>query len=239
MKVQLLVSEWCPSCHQAEAVWREVEREREIDFAVVDMGQPEGRELVSRLRLKTVPSVVIDGELKGVGVQTRQEALEMVAGAPAREAGVGAHHVGISMERTGRIQVLSSLSYLVLAGGGFFGPGGLLGVGEARVPVLHLYTLGFVTFMIYAVGEHMLPRFTGRPIRGGGWAWTQIALAHLGLLAFAGGLWLGLEALALAGAVAAWCALALFTARLWPVLQPGVTAPAGAAGEEGPPLAGR
>jgi uncharacterized protein involved in response to NO len=84
MRVELLVSHWCPTCPAAEAVWRQVAAERAIDFAVVDVSKPEGREIVSKLNLRTVPSTVIDGVLRGVGVQSLEEARALVPAAPAR-----------------------------------------------------------------------------------------------------------------------------------------------------------
>jgi uncharacterized protein involved in response to NO len=84
MKVDLLVSHWCPTCPAAEAIWRQVAGERAIDFAVVDVSKPEGREIVSKLNLRTVPSTVIDGVLQGVGVQSLDEARALVAAAPRR-----------------------------------------------------------------------------------------------------------------------------------------------------------
>ena len=171
MKVELLVSDWCQSCHLAERVWREVAEERDIEFAVVDMGQLEGRALASRLHLKSVPSTVIDGELKAVGVQTKEQALALIAGAPRKASST--HHVGLGMERTSRIAVLSSMLYLFAAGSSLVLRGGLFAAGTARVAPLHLYTLGFLVFMVYGMGEHMLPRFTGNPIRLGALAWTD------------------------------------------------------------------
>ena len=62
-------------------------------------------------------------------------------------------------------------------------------------PRNHLFG-GFALCLIYALGAHMLPRFTARPIRGGAWSAAQLA----------GGLLL-------------WLSLALFALRLWPVLS--------------------
>ncbi len=84
----------------------------------------------------------------------------------------------------------------------------------------HLMLLGFVAFTIYGLGEHMLPRFAGRPIRAGALAWGQIVSAHLGLWLLAGGLAAGARAVALAGAALSWLALAAFAVRVWPVLWP-------------------
>lgn len=59
--------------------------ERELDFSVVNLAQPEGRRLVDSLRLRTVPALVIDGRLMAIGVQTPFEARALVARAPARQ----------------------------------------------------------------------------------------------------------------------------------------------------------
>lgn len=219
MKVQLLVSEWCASCHQAERVWREVAEERAIDFAVVDMGQPEGKALVSALRLKTIPSLIIDGQLKAIGVQTKAEALGLVGDAPMRRPSA-VRHVGLGMERSSRIAVLASMVYLSLAGAALPVYGGFFADGPARVAPLHVLTLGFLVFLIYGLAEHMLPRFTGNPIRLGMWPWAQQGLSHLGLWLFFTGFWWHWQEVTVAGALLAWSGLALFAYRLWPVLWP-------------------
>ena len=84
MKVQLLVSESCAPCDQAEKVWRQVAAERALDFSVVDLAGPEGRTLADRLRLRTIPALVIDGRLIAIGVQSPEEARALVTRAPAR-----------------------------------------------------------------------------------------------------------------------------------------------------------
>lgn len=84
MKVQLLVSESCAPCDQAEKVWRQVASERALDFSVVDLAGPEGRTLADRLRLRTIPALVIDGRLIAIGVQSPEEARALVTRPPAR-----------------------------------------------------------------------------------------------------------------------------------------------------------
>ena len=83
MKVQLLVSESSVPCHHAEKVWRQVASERALDFSVVDLAGPEGRTLAERLRLRTIPALVIDGRLIAIGVQSPEEARALVTRAPA------------------------------------------------------------------------------------------------------------------------------------------------------------
>jgi len=219
MKVQLLVSEWCMPCRDAEEVWRRTAQRKDIAFEVLDVGQPEGREVVSRLGVRTVPSTVIDGELKHLGAPTPQEASALTAQAADRAATPAAHYVGLSLEATSAGAIFASAVYLAAAGAALVPGGGIAGEGAWRAPALHAYGLGFVVFLVFGLGEHLLPRFTGAPIRGGGVAWLQQALAHAGLLLLVIGFVSGLRAVALAGGVLAWLALALFAARLAPVLM--------------------
>jgi len=45
----------------------------------------------------------------------------------------------------------------------------------------HANLVGFVTFMIFGVAYHILPRFRGRPLYSEGLAWAQFWLAQVGL----------------------------------------------------------
>ena len=78
MKVQLLVSKWCPTCPQAERIWAEAAQKVSMDLEVLDVAERDGREGVSRLRIKTVPAVVVEGVLKTVGVQPLSEVLKLL-----------------------------------------------------------------------------------------------------------------------------------------------------------------
>lgn len=219
MKVELLVSEWCASCHQAEKVWREVAEEREFDFSVLDMGQPEGKALVSRLRLKTIPAVVVDGELKGIGVQSLQEARALVGAAPPRQK-TTVQHAGLSLSVDNRWFIIGAMVYLMLSGLGLVINGSFLSDGPARPVAMHLFAVGFMVFMIFGLGAHMLPRFTGNPIRMGAWPWVQMGFAHVGLAGYTLGFLLQIRPVAALGGVCIWAAPALFTFRIWPVLWP-------------------
>lgn len=219
MKVELLVSEWCASCHQSEKIWREVAEEKDIEFAVLDMAQPEGRALVSRLRLKTIPALVIDGELKGIGVQTFAEARAWVAAAPAKQK-TDMQHAGLSLSLDNRLFMLGAMIYLMLGGLGLVINGALLSDGPARPVALHLVTVGFMLMLVYGLGAHMLPRFTGNPILMGVWPWIQMGLVHAGLLAYSAGFLVGVYLVVIAGGALIWLSLLVFTVRIWPVLWP-------------------
>ena len=78
MKLQLLVSQWCPTCPAAEKVWSEAAAREGLDLEVLDVGKPDGRHITSDLGIRTVPAMVIDGKLRSLGVCTVSEALAML-----------------------------------------------------------------------------------------------------------------------------------------------------------------
>jgi thiol-disulfide isomerase/thioredoxin len=218
IKVQLLVSEWCAPCRGAEQVWQDVALKKALAFEVLDVGQREGRAIVSRLGIRTVPATVIDGVLRHVGVPTIREALEFVAAAPDKAAG-SSRYVGLTLAATSRWAIVASAVYLAFAGLALVFGGGMTGDAPWRAAGVHAFGLGFLAFMIFGLGEHMLPRFTGAPIRGGWMGWTQQGLAHAGTLLLMAGLAIDQRAVALAGGMLAWSAFALFATRLVPVLR--------------------
>lgn len=218
IKVQLLVSEWCTPCRGAEEVWKRVAQKKAIALEVLDVGQREGRAVVARLGVKTVPATVIDGVLRHVGVPTGKDAFGLVAGAADKAAG-SSQYVGMTLEATSKWAIAASAVYLTLAGAALVFGRGIAGDPPWRAAALHVFGLGFMAFSIFGFGEHMLPRFTGAPIRGGWVAYTQQVLAHVGTVLLVAGLAINDRAVALAGGMLAWSAFALFAARLLPVLR--------------------
>lgn len=218
VKVQLLVSEWCEPCRGAEAVWREAALRKDFVFEVLDVGQLEGRAIIARHSIKTVPAGVVDDVLRHVGIPTLAQALEFVAAAPDRSARQ-AEYVGMTLGVTSRWAIAAAALYLALAGAGLVFGDGIAGVPPWRVATVHLFGLGFITFAVFGFAEHMLPRFVGAPIRGGWMAWTQQAMAHAGLALMVLQAIAGARSLALLGGVLALAGLAAFAGRLWPVLR--------------------
>ncbi|MHB1950708.1 MAG: thioredoxin family protein [Acidiferrobacteraceae bacterium] len=82
MEIRLLVSKWCGVCPRADAIWQQVAQQYPLDYGTIDITDPAGRALVSNLRIKTVPALVIDGKLRAVGVQSFDEAVKMVTETP-------------------------------------------------------------------------------------------------------------------------------------------------------------
>ncbi len=240
MRVELLVSEWCATCPAAEAVWRRVAGEKDFELAVLDLTQPEGKRLARALRIRNIPALVIDGELKAVGVVPFAEARAMVAAAPARQGGA-ARHAGLLLARDDRWFIQSFALWLAASAIALLAQGSLLAPGPLGGAGMHLFG-GAVLCLLYGLGAHMLPRFTGHPIRAGGLAIAQLGCANAGLALLAPGMTLGLRALAVAGGMLLWASLALFALRLWPVLWPrpaSLRAPPSRVVETTTPAAGR
>lgn len=83
MEIWLLVRSDCPSCRDARTVWQAATAERGLSFHCLDAeADPEGRQLAERHSLKTFPAVVIDGQLKAVGVQSRAQARALLEDGP-------------------------------------------------------------------------------------------------------------------------------------------------------------
>lgn len=78
MKLQLLVSQWCPTCPTAEKVWSEAAAHEGLKLEVLDVGKPGGRRIASDLGIRTVPAMVIDGKLRLLGTCTVSEAQELL-----------------------------------------------------------------------------------------------------------------------------------------------------------------
>jgi len=78
MKLQLLVSQWCPTCPAAQKVWAEAAEHQGLTLEVLDIGKAEGRRVVVDLGVRTVPAIVIDGTLRAVGTCTLGDALAML-----------------------------------------------------------------------------------------------------------------------------------------------------------------
>jgi cbb3-type cytochrome oxidase subunit 1 len=84
----------------------------------------------------------------------------------------------------------------------------------------HLMLVGFVGMMIFGVGLHVLPRFTGRALFSERLADAQFALVNLGLIAMASG-WLGgARTVVASGGALLWLGFALFALNVILTVRP-------------------
>jgi hypothetical protein len=184
---------------------------------VLDVGQFEGRELVAKLGIRTVPATVIDGELRFVGIPDQALALAAVSAAEDRQPD-GARQIGITLMDSSAWSIVAAAVYLGLVGAAFVWGAGFHDLGIMRGAAVHGLGLGFFTLTIFGLAEHMLPRFTNSPIRVGWPSGMQQALVHVGTILLVAGESLGSRGLVAVGGSAAVLAYLVLTIRLLPVL---------------------
>ena len=78
MKLQLLVSKWCPTCPAAERVWSEAAVREGLNLEVLDVADSLGRSVAVDLGIRTVPAMVIDGKLRALGTCTISQAVALL-----------------------------------------------------------------------------------------------------------------------------------------------------------------
>ena len=81
MRVELLVTRESSSCRKAEILWRSICENNNLTLTVIEDDSPEGQRVLARLELHALPAVLLDGRLVAVGVQTRDQARELVRAA--------------------------------------------------------------------------------------------------------------------------------------------------------------
>lgn len=108
--------------------------------------------------------------------------------------------------------------------------GGLVGIAWLASPALvpgqalrahaHLMLVGFVAMMIFGVGLHVLPRFTGRALFSERMADVQFAAANAGLVAMVLGWLAAVQPVVSAGGGLLWLGFALFAINVVMTVRP-------------------
>ncbi len=98
--------------------------------------------------------------------------------------------------------------------------GGLVGIGwqadpdmiPGNVPRMHghIMLIGFVSMMIYGVGLHVLPRFSGRALFSERLATWQLYVCNAGLWVMSAGWLADAHALVLVGGAVSWIGIGMF-----------------------------
>lgn len=131
------------------------------------------------------------------------------------------------MHKRNRLFVALSLIYALV--------GGLIaiiwlykpGLIPGDVPRLHghIMLLGFIAMMIYGVGLHVLPRFSGHPLFSERLANWQLYVCNAGLWLLSAGWLASVNVLVLLGGVVTWAGMGMFAVNI--LLSVKVHGPAG------------
>ncbi len=116
------------------------------------------------------------------------------------------------MHKRNRLFVTLSLAYALI--------GGLAGIiwlydpglipGDAVLLHGHIMLLGFIAMMIYGVGLHVLPRFSGNPLYSERLANWQLYVSNAGLWLMSAGWLAASNPLVLLGGVVSWAGIGMF-----------------------------
>jgi hypothetical protein len=88
-----------------------------------------------------------------------------------------------------------------------------------RLAAEHLALLGWVMGTIVGVALHLLPRFTGRALRGPAWVRLELGAHALAIILIVAGLGAGWARVFMVGALFMTAAVALFVWTIWPALS--------------------
>lgn len=77
-KITLIGASWCPVTAQAKKLWEDLRREDDFDYEFIDIQSKEGRKLVKKYSIVSIPKTIIDGKVVFHGVPERKEVEKFV-----------------------------------------------------------------------------------------------------------------------------------------------------------------
>ncbi len=120
------------------------------------------------------------------------------------------------MHKRNRLFITLSLAYALT--------GGLIGIVWLSDPALipgdvarlhgHIMLLGFIAMMIYGVGLHVLPRFSGNPLFSERLANWQLYVSNAGLWLMSAGWLVMSNVFVLIGGAVSWVGIGMFTLNI-------------------------
>ncbi len=78
-KVTIVTTKSCPYCPSAKRLWQDLKKDHNFDYEEVDAMSEKGQELVARHGIMSVPTTLVDGKVKFIGVPDRSKALAAVS----------------------------------------------------------------------------------------------------------------------------------------------------------------
>jgi glutaredoxin len=74
MEIKLILSDDCPHCAEAKKIWCSLCENNAIDIHVMKQGQIDANRIISDKNIKSLPVLMIDGEIRVVGHPTIESA---------------------------------------------------------------------------------------------------------------------------------------------------------------------
>jgi hypothetical protein len=74
MKIQLLIGGQLSGCLEARDIWQQACEKQKVQLEVLELEEPQGHELATRLGLKSFPVLIADEKVRAVGRPTEEDA---------------------------------------------------------------------------------------------------------------------------------------------------------------------
>jgi glutaredoxin len=77
-KVQVVYTKACTYCGPTKVMWHELQKEHKFEYEEIDAETPEGQKLVEKFEIMAVPTTIIDGKVRFVGLPNKVKAEQIV-----------------------------------------------------------------------------------------------------------------------------------------------------------------
>lgn len=77
-KITLIGASWCPVTTQAKKFWEDLRRENDFDYEFIDIQSKEGKKLVKKYSIVSIPKTIIDSKIVFHGVPEKKEAERLI-----------------------------------------------------------------------------------------------------------------------------------------------------------------
>ena len=78
-KVQLVFTKTCVYCGPTKAIWHDLQKKFKFEYEEIDAETEKGQILVQKFKIMAVPTTIIDGKVRFIGLPNRSKAEEFVS----------------------------------------------------------------------------------------------------------------------------------------------------------------
>jgi len=77
-KVQVVYTKSCKYCEPTKEIWYDIQKKHKFEYEEIDAESPEGQKLVEKFEIISVPTTIIDGKIRFVGLPNKAKAEQIM-----------------------------------------------------------------------------------------------------------------------------------------------------------------
>jgi thioredoxin 1 len=77
-KVQVVYTKTCAYCGPTKAIWHDLQKKHKFDYEEIDAESAEGQKLVQKFSIMAVPTTIVDGKVRFIGLPNRNKAEQSI-----------------------------------------------------------------------------------------------------------------------------------------------------------------